>query len=350
VLGFLEASLADYAAVRRQLDELPRLLEEMGVGEPGVFPFQGDAVEALVALGKLDGAKRLVDGIEAQGGELDRPRLLALAWRGRGLLHAATGEADKAAEAFANALAEHERLESPLERARTLLAQGIALRRGRQKRSARAALEDAVATFDGVGAAQWAERARGELGRVGGRAPSRGELTPTERRVAELAAAGRANKEIAAELYVTVRTVETHLTKIYTPRMPGRFLICAYTNDGATATLATASLILDVQGAGAPAPTHSPTSPAPQGMARPANVTKPRVRRSGGKLLCNRGRWRNSPSHYSYRWLVNGRAKRGARGQTLRITRQLRGRRVQCTVTASNAAGATIARSRPYWS
>jgi DNA-binding CsgD family transcriptional regulator len=324
VLGFLEASLADYAAVRRQLDELPRLLEEMGVGEPGVFPFQGDAVEALVALGKLDGAKRLVDGIEAQGGELDRPRLLALA--------------------------EHERLESPLERARTLLAQGIALRRARQKRSARAALEDAVATFDGVGAAQWAERARGELGRVGGRAPSRGELTPTERRVAELAAAGRANKEIAAELYVTVRTVETHLTKIYTPRMPGRFLICAYTNDGATATLATASLILDVQGAGAPAPTHSPTSPAPQGMARPANVTKPRVRRSGGKLLCNRGRWRNSPSHYSYRWLVNGRAKRGARGQTLRITRQLRGRRVQCTVTASNAAGATIARSRPYWS
>jgi DNA-binding CsgD family transcriptional regulator len=189
VLGFLEASLADYAAVRRQLDELPRLLEEMGVGEPGVFPFQGDAVEALVALGKLDGAKRLVDGIEAQGGELDRPRLLALA--------------------------EHERLESPLERARTLLAQGIALRRARQKRSARAALEDAVATFDGVGAAQWAERARGELGRVGGRAPSRGELTPTERRVAELAAAGRANKEIAAELYVTVRTVETHLTKIY---------------------------------------------------------------------------------------------------------------------------------------
>jgi DNA-binding CsgD family transcriptional regulator len=215
VLGSLEASLADFAAVRRQLDGLQRLLEEMGVGEPGVFPFQGDAVEALVALGELESAKRLIEGMEAQGDELDRPRLLALAWRGRGLLHAATGEADKAAEAFANALAEHERLESPLERARTLLAQGVALRRARQKRSARAALEDAGATFDGVGAARWAERARDELGRVGGRAPSRGELTPTERRVAELAAAGRANKEIAAELYVTVRTVEAHLTKIY---------------------------------------------------------------------------------------------------------------------------------------
>src|SRR5207249_1533433 len=102
-----------------------------------------------------------------------------------------------------------------LERARTLLAQGVALRRARQKRSARAALEEAVSIFDTLGARLWAERARGDLGRIGGRAPSRGELTPTEQRVAELAAAGKANKEIAAELYITVRTVETHLTAIY---------------------------------------------------------------------------------------------------------------------------------------
>ena len=215
VLGFIEASLADYAAVQRQLDGLPRLLKEMGVAEPGVFPFQGDALEALVALGKLDAAEQLVEDMAAKGGTLDRPRLLALAWRGRGLLHAAAGEPENAAEAFTHALAEHERLESPVERGRTLLAQGVALRRARQKRSARGALEEAAATFDEVGAALWAERARNELGRVGGRGPSRGELTPTERRVAELAAAGKANKEIAAELYVTVRTVEAHLTKIY---------------------------------------------------------------------------------------------------------------------------------------
>jgi DNA-binding CsgD family transcriptional regulator len=215
VLGFLEASLAEYAAVRQQLDGLPRLLEEMGVGEPGVFPYQGDAVEALVALGEFEGAKRFIGGMEAHGDELDRPRLTALAWRGRGLLHAATGETAKAAQAFTHALAEHERSELPLERARTLLAQGVALRRARQKRSTRAALEEAVGIFERLGARLWAERARSELARIGGRAPSRGELTPMERRVAELAADGKTNKEIAAVLYVTVRTVETHLTKAY---------------------------------------------------------------------------------------------------------------------------------------
>lgn len=215
VLGFLEVSLADYTAARRHLDGLPQLIEEMGIREPGVFPFHGDLIEALVALGDQGEAEDLVTALEARGCELDRPRLLALAWRGRGLLHAAAGEVGKAADAFSRALAEHERIELPLERGRTLLAQGASLRRARQKRSARAALEEAVGIFERLGARLWVGRARGELARVGGRAPSRGELTPTERRVAELAATGKANKEIAAELYVTVRTVETHLTNIY---------------------------------------------------------------------------------------------------------------------------------------
>jgi DNA-binding CsgD family transcriptional regulator len=215
VLGFLETSLGDYPAARRHLDGLSHLLDGMGLREPGIFPFQGDAVEAAAALGEHDEATRLIADLEARGRELGRPRLLALAWRGRGMLHAAVGATAEAGDAFVNALAEHERLELPLERARTLFAHGVALRRARQKRSARAALEEAEATFGRVGARLWAERARSELARVGGRPPSRGALTPTEQRVAELAAAGKANKEIAAELYVTVRTVETHLTKVY---------------------------------------------------------------------------------------------------------------------------------------
>jgi hypothetical protein len=131
----------------------------------------------------------------------------------------------------------------------------------------------------------------------------------------------------------------------YVPSVPGRFLLCGYTDDAATTTLATASLVLDVVAAGAPG--RSP-GPAPSPDAKPASLERPRVKRSGKKLVCRRGSWSNTPTRYSYGWLVNGRAKRGASGQTLRITRKLRGRRVQCTVRASNAAGATIARSRPY--
>jgi DNA-binding CsgD family transcriptional regulator len=215
VLGFVATSLADYAEARRQLAGLPELTKEVGVGEPGIFPYQGDAIEAAVALADEDEAGRLLEAAETQGRALERPRLLALAWRGRGMLAAAHGEADQAAAAFARALAEHEHVDLPLERARTVLAQGIALRRARQKRSAREAIEEAKAAFESLGARLWAERAAGELDRVGGRPPSGGKLTPTERRVAELAGAGKSNKEIAAELYVTVRTVETHLTNVY---------------------------------------------------------------------------------------------------------------------------------------
>jgi hypothetical protein len=130
------------------------------------------------------------------------------------------------------------------------------------------------------------------------------------------------------------------IPSVYTPAVPGQFLICGYTNDGAAGTLATASLVLSAQGS-------STTGPG-QGIARPANVRKPRVRRSGGKLVCNRGRWSNGPTRFSYAWLVNGKAKKGARRQKLPITRGLRGRRVQCKVTASNTAGSNAVVSPRY--
>jgi hypothetical protein len=124
----------------------------------------------------------------------------------------------------------------------------------------------------------------------------------------------------------------------YVPRLAGRFLLCGYTDDAATTTLATASLLLTVGGASAPGPTTT---------AKPASVEKPRVRRSGKKLVCQRGRWSNKPSRYAYGWLVNGNRKRGARGRKLGVTRKLRGRKVRCRVTAYNAVGATTALSRP---
>ena len=88
-------------------------------------------------------------------------------------------------------------------------------RRAQKKRPAREALEQALEIFDGLPAPLWAEKTRAELGRISGRAPASDGLTETERRVAELAAIGRTNKEIAAELYMGVSTVEAHLSRVY---------------------------------------------------------------------------------------------------------------------------------------
>jgi DNA-binding NarL/FixJ family response regulator len=82
--------------------------------------------------------------------------------------------------------------------------------------AARDSLERAASVFDEIGSAGWGDRARSELSRVGARKPSpRGELTPTEQRVAELATQGLSNKEIAQALFVTVNTVEAHLSHAY---------------------------------------------------------------------------------------------------------------------------------------
>ena len=103
----------------------------------------------------------------------------------------------------------------PLEHARTLLCLGVVRRQAQQKRAAREALEQALAIFEALGARLWAEKARAELARISGRAPASGDLTETERRVAELAAQGRTNKQIAAELFMGVSTVESHLSRVY---------------------------------------------------------------------------------------------------------------------------------------
>ena len=137
-----------------------------------------------------------------------------MAERGRALLAATAGRYDEARAALRRALELHGALGEPFEHARTLLVQGTVERRDRQKAAARAALEDALARFEALGAACWAERARAELDRVGGRAAS-GELTPTERRVAELIAAGHTYREAADALFISPKTVQWNLSKVY---------------------------------------------------------------------------------------------------------------------------------------
>ncbi len=213
VLGFLELSLGNPAGARDALAPLPGVLEEIGVAEPGAFPLIPDLVEALVVVGKLVEASTLAEGLEERGRALDRALALATAARCRGLVAAASGDLVGAAVELDRALEEHARLAHPFELARTLLVTGEVRRRARQKREARASLERALGIFQGLGAPLWAARARAELERVGGRVP--GVLTPTERRVAELVAEGRTNREVADALFVSVKTVEANLSRIY---------------------------------------------------------------------------------------------------------------------------------------
>ena len=128
---------------------------------------------------------------------------------------AAQGDLDGSLQAFERGLAELEAYPYPLERGRTLLCLGTVRRQAQQKKAAREALEQALAIFEELGARLWAEKARGELRRVSGRRGASEELTETELRVAALAAQGQTNKEIAAELFMGVSTVEMHLSRVY---------------------------------------------------------------------------------------------------------------------------------------
>jgi DNA-binding NarL/FixJ family response regulator len=122
----------------------------------------------------------------------------------------------QASDAFEQAAAAYQALDLGFDRARSLLALGRVQRRHRKWGAARRSLEQAAAAFDEIGSIGWSESSRSELGRVGARRPRpAGELTPSEQRVAELAAEGLANKEIAQALFVSVRTVEEHLSHTY---------------------------------------------------------------------------------------------------------------------------------------
>jgi DNA-binding CsgD family transcriptional regulator/tetratricopeptide (TPR) repeat protein len=214
-LGRLELSLGRAAEAAQALAPLVEFLRRERIREPGTARVVPDQVEALIALGELDAASELLDWFDANARALARPSPRAAAARCRGTLHAERGDLEGALAELEQAAELAAQVRIPLERGRSLLALGATHRRARHKAAARDSLESARALFEGMGAAVWADRAAAELGRVGGRAPSSGDLTPTERRVAELVAEGLQTKQVAAALFVSPKTVEGHLTNIY---------------------------------------------------------------------------------------------------------------------------------------
>ena len=187
---------------------------QLGWFDPANRPWTDDYVEALLELGRIDEAVDVLDVWEADARRLGRQRVLARVMRCRGQVAAARGDIDEAMQLLAGAVAQHEEIDDLYGRSRALLALGVVRRRARQKRGAREAIEEALAGFEQLGAATWVERARSELGSIGGRSREDG-LTPAERRVAALVAEGRTNREVAAALFLGERTVASHLTHIY---------------------------------------------------------------------------------------------------------------------------------------
>ena len=216
VLGFLALSLGDADAAVRHLGPLREAEQQLQLREPAAFCIAPDLAEALVLAGDLDAAREVQAELEAAAASSAArgrsPRRCAAA----GLIAAAEGRRTTALADLREALAAHDDVPQPFDRARTLLALGTVQRRAKRRGEARTTLESALAVFEELGAALWAERARAEIARLGGRrARDRDELTETERRIAELAADGRSNREIAGELFVSERTVEANLTRAY---------------------------------------------------------------------------------------------------------------------------------------
>jgi DNA-binding CsgD family transcriptional regulator len=215
VLGFLELSLGRPAEADAYLSRAVELMQAMGVREPAYFRVVPDEVEALVALGRLDQAEALLAPFQEAGRNLDREWAIATGARCRALVLAARGDLTGASAAADEAVREHDRLPLPFELGRTLLVRGAVERRAKRKREARDTLTKALEVFDGLGAALWTDKTRAELARIGGRAPSSLDLTPTEDRVAALVAAGSTNREVADALFVSIHTVEANLKRIY---------------------------------------------------------------------------------------------------------------------------------------
>ena len=214
-LGHLALSRGDAAAAEAALAPAVAFVREAGILEPGAIRFAVDRVEALIELGRRDEAIELLDWYEDNATRLERASALAGCARCRGLLAAQAGDLDGALTAFDEALDWHAKVELPLDLGRTLIALGAAQRRLKRRREARATLEEALAIFERIGAAVWADRTRSELKRISGRAATPGTLTPAEERVAALVAEGRTNKEVAAALFLSDRTVEGHLVRIF---------------------------------------------------------------------------------------------------------------------------------------
>lgn len=233
VMGAVQLHTGDAAGAVVSLTAVAEAEEHAPAADPGMFRWRPDAVEALTCAGHLTRARELLDRARPAEAPLGtRPGPAAGAGpeaaldRAHGILLARTGAGDEAAELLRRAAAAFEGLHLPLEQARTLLALGRAERSRRRQAAARTAWEAAQAVFDDAGARPWQGLTRELLDRAGGAAPAspgpaagpapRGtRLTESETRLADLVCQGATNQQAAQYMFISVKTVEGMLSRIY---------------------------------------------------------------------------------------------------------------------------------------
>ena len=214
VLGFLALSVDDHQAAHAHLERLARMTAAVGLGEPSVVKFLPDEIESLAALGEVGLAHAYTLELQSAGAARGRTWALATAARCRAHLAGIEGDYEGALTACKEALVEHARLPMPFELGRTLLVKGMIERRARCRSAAGESLAQALSIFERLGASLWAGKARRELAKMSAR-PLADGLTETQRRVAILVARGQTNREIAAAMFVTQNTVQTHIRHIF---------------------------------------------------------------------------------------------------------------------------------------
>lgn len=206
-----------HGRMREAFDRLARLQESPTRHQSSVVRSIPDLVEAAVHMGREATCVAHFGRFEAWAATMGQPWIDALVARCRGLL----GRDDAAEDHFRQAIALHEKDDRTFDRARTMLVYGEWLRRDRRKTEARNLLSTAHALFDTLGAMPWADRAAAELAATGGRLAEPAStdvlarLTPQELQIVQLAARGASNREIAAQLLLSHRTVAYHLYKAY---------------------------------------------------------------------------------------------------------------------------------------
>jgi len=211
-LGFVETSARNWHAALEALREVAEIFARTKMVDLEQLLWGVDYADAALQIGAEHDVEVAISVLRRQGAS-GRPEAAVAADRCQALLSAARGGVDEALSVLRKVV-EQPGSECPFEAARSRLALGQVYRRAGYKRRASEALNAAASAFEEMGIPRWAERARDEAGRVGLQ-PTASTLTETERRVAELVASGRSNQETAAELFMSVKTVEANLTRIY---------------------------------------------------------------------------------------------------------------------------------------